>query len=159
MAWTRSTLHKCCQDNGIIARNPPWNKAKILPRLSRLSILYIWYILETTQGSFHVELFLHFVKLRCIPRSWVYLFDIGCPYRWKGSVIFGWTPLVVASWRSDYGFWFLTKRTRIWFTCCRMKHWASSFTQQCSISLSCMNKYLAIDSGGICVCTVFSLRA
>ena len=32
--------------------------------------------------------------------------------------------------------------------CCRVKPWAGVFTIHCSSSLSCMNVYMTIDSGG-----------
>ena len=43
-----------------------------------------------------------------------------------------------------------------WFESCAavLKPWASFFTLHCSSSLSCINEYLAIDSGG-CVRAAF----
>ena len=34
------------------------------------------------------------------------------------------------------------------FLCCGAKTWASVFTLHCSSPFSCINEYLAIDSGG-----------
>ena len=41
-----------------------------------------------------------------------------------------------------------TKRTWIHILCCGVKTWACFFILHFSSSLSCMNEYLAIDSGG-----------
>ena len=46
-----------------------------------------------------------------------------------------------------YNFGLSNKRTLVWILCCLIKLWASYFTPQCSSSISCMNEYLAIDSG------------
>ena len=49
---------------------------------------------------------------------------------------------------SGAGLGLLIKRTRVRILCCDVKPCESFFTLHCSSSLSCMNEYLAIDSGG-----------
>ena len=39
-------------------------------------------------------------------------------------------------------------RTRVRILCCGVKPWADFFTLHCPSSVSCINEYLAINSGG-----------
>ena len=55
------------------------------------------------------------------------------------------TNLVVAQWN---GFRLSTKRTRVPVLWCCVKPSTCFFTRHWSSSLSCMNEYLAVDSGG-----------
>ena len=47
-----------------------------------------------------------------------------------------------------YSFGLSTTRTRVRILCCGVKTLSEFFTLHCSSSLSCINEYLAIDSGG-----------